>query len=95
MITSGDFATFDAANPRVWEAFCVVVAEYRQFGATKWSADAALHVVRWRARTDINNDYSAYYARKWLQLNPDARGFFELRASIADAKPSGQLELEV
>ena len=52
-----------------------------------------LHIVRWQARVDINNDYSAHYARKWLQIHPEARSFFELRASAADEGPTDQLEL--
>lgn len=86
-------AAYDQAHPEVWVTFCAVIAEYRAAGHIMWSADAAMHAVRWSLRAKIPNAYVAFYARKWLAAHPDAPRFFRLCASVMDAAPSRQMEL--
>lgn len=88
-----DFATFDARHPEVWITFVAVCAEYRAAGHRRWSADAAMHHVRWGLNARIPNALVAYYARKYLAVHPDAKGFFTLCASMADAASGGQMDL--
>jgi hypothetical protein len=52
-----------------------------------------LHLVRWTLKKQINNNFAAYYARAYLAMRPDRQRFFELRASMADAAHSPQMEL--
>jgi hypothetical protein len=56
-------------------------------GITHYGLQAFFESIRWDTgismeETEIfkmNNDFPAYYARLWLQNNPDHWGFFELR----------------
>ena len=51
MVTvADDAAAYDQAHPEVWLTFCSIVAEYRAAGHAMWSADAAMHAVRWSLR---------------------------------------------
>lgn len=76
-----------------WLRFIALCDETHANGVRKWSADAAIHVVRWTLGADVDNRFSAYAARAYLALRPDRPRFFELRASQADAAPSRQMEL--
>lgn len=93
-MTPAEFAAYDAANPYIWRAFCSIVAEARSRGRVRWSADAVLHLVRWQTASDVNNDATAGYARKWLAKHPEAGRFFETRASAADVPPDRQMNLD-
>lgn len=93
MTTAEEFARWLVARPDLWARFCAVVAEYRAAGHTRWSADAALHAVRWSTGAHIKNAFSPYLARHWLRQHPEAPGFFRTAASMADASPSPQMEL--
>ena len=94
MITAANFTAYDEANPRIWESFVAVVAEYRAQGFKRWDADTVLYNVRRQARVDVDNNYSAYYASKWAELNPEARDFFKPIARAADEVPTYQPEPE-
>ncbi len=86
------FAEFDLANPQVWRLFVRFTYEMIGRGSTHYSADAVLHRVRWETASalddesgfKINNNWSAYYARKFRDHNPSHASFFRLRASWAD-----------
>lgn len=93
MSTAERFAAWLLAHPEMWARFCSVVAEYRAAGHHRWSADAALHAVRWSTGAHVPNAFTPYLARLWLRQNPDAPGFFRTAASAADAAPSKQMEL--
>lgn len=87
------FAEVDAANPQVWRLFEQFAFQMIRRGFTHYSADAVLHRVRWETATPledqsgfkINNNWSCYYARKFIKLHPKHAQFFRLRASMADA----------
>jgi len=84
------FEQFDEENPQVYEQFCELVDELITYGHKRYSADGILHIVRYsKTKTNgvpfkINNDFTAYYARKFINLNPDKAYFFETRKSKAD-----------
>jgi hypothetical protein len=83
-------AEFDAEFPGVWPLFCQIVAEVREAGETHWSADGVLHVMRYRRLRKqwdgpkVNNNWSAYLARRWRAAHPEAPEFFALRRSKHD-----------
>lgn len=83
-------AKFDADHPDVWATFVRVTGKVRASGATRFSADAVLHQMRWERMVEgsaeyvVNNIWSAYLARRYLREHPDAIGFFELRKSAVD-----------
>lgn len=86
------FAEYDLAHPETWQWFVAFAREKIAEGYSHFSADAVLHRVRWETAasdwTDeykCNNNYSAYYARKFHAHYPEHDGFFRLRRSRADA----------
>jgi hypothetical protein len=99
------FADVDARNPHVWVLFERFTLSLIRRHFTRYSADAVLHRVRWETAValedegsfKINNNWSAYYARKFCAEHPEHVDFFELRVSQADQvmppPPSGQTSL--
>ena len=87
------FEDFDQANPHIWELFMKFAYEIFHHHS-HFSADAVLHRIRWEVATTtteyeaggykINNNYSAFYARKLMDADPAFAGFFRTRASAAD-----------
>lgn len=80
------FWAFHEANPRVYELFDRFTRQVIQRGHTRFSADAILHRIRWETsvvtRGDqfkINDHYSAYYSRLWMNDNPEHDGIFATR----------------
>jgi len=88
------FDQFDEANPKVWELFKRFTFEALESGQRHLSADAVCHRIRWetnvvsfgagynphdRRDLKINNNYTAYYARKFMQAFPKYRGVFRTR----------------
>lgn len=93
MSPAARFAEIDAANPDVWRMFVAFTHELMRRGFQHYSADAVLHRIRWQTDTPlddgssfkINNNWSAFYARKFHAAYPKHDGFFRLRTSMADA----------
>lgn len=93
------FVNFDRLHPEVWDYFCGFAFELIRAGHRHNSADAVLHRVRWETAVagglgsgesfKINNNYSAYYARKFHEAFPEYDGFFRTRRSRADSAPEG------
>lgn len=87
-----EFSAFDLLHPDVWEHFVERAEQLLARGVEHYSADAILHVVRFHRLTSvtgakpfaINNNFSAFYARKWRETRPEHAEFFEYRASVAD-----------
>lgn len=98
MIMREQFEAFDAANPRVWELFCQFTENVLAAGHAHYSADAILHRIRWHTDVEtrqsgrspdghelkLNNNFAAFYARKWAAQNPERKDFFRMRVSVAD-----------
>lgn len=87
------FYEFDAAHPDVWQLFERFTLDLIRRGFGHYSSDAVLHRVRWEtsagAGSDedafkINNNWTAYYARKFDEQHPEYAGFFRMRRSKAD-----------
>jgi len=85
------FEAFDEANPKIWELFKKYAHALLRRGITHWSADNILHKIRFETAVKgkgdtfkINNNFSAFYARKFLNMYPACKGFFELRKSKLD-----------
>jgi hypothetical protein len=85
------FLDFDAENPKIWDMFCLFSQQLIHAGWDRYSADAILHRVRWETAVrgvndqfKINNNYSAFYARKFREHYPEYEEFFETRKSKAD-----------
>jgi hypothetical protein len=95
MKTARQFAEFNANHPEVWRLFVRFTVELIKRGFQHHSARAVLHRIRWETTAPtvqddptgfkINNDYSAYFARKFHQDFPQHDGFFRLREAHADS----------
>jgi hypothetical protein len=87
------FEDYDQANPHIWTLF-VNFSHVIRVHHSHFSADAVLHRIRWEVATTtteyeagnykINNNYSAFYARKLMDADPSFVGFFRTRHSAAD-----------
>lgn len=82
------FEKYDADNPKIWKMFCKLAHRLIRKGRTHFSADAILHKIRFDTAISgkgdvfkINNNFSAYYARKFMNNFPLYKGFFQLRKS--------------
>ena len=93
MISCRRFAEFDLAHPEVWALYKKYTFELIRRGFDHHSSDFVLHRVRWETASvlddessiKINNNWSAFYARKFRDEHPKHADFFRLRSSWADA----------
>lgn len=80
------FWNFHLKNPEIWRLFQKFCAELTQAGRKRYSARAIFHRIRWHyaiSTTDpefkICNNWSPFYAKMWLTLNPHHPNFFQLK----------------
>ena len=79
------FEKFDAENPRVWYAFRAVTLRMINSGFEHYGAKAIWEYIRFnfametKGEFKLNNNYTAFYARKFEREFPEHKGFFELR----------------
>ena len=83
------FEAFHARHPEVYAGLLRLCREWRAAGRTAWSIKGAFEVLRWERHIGgladpaetwrLNNNYTALYARKLLELHPELQGLFELR----------------
>ena len=86
-----NFTQFHTSHPDIYTLFKRLTFDKIAIGFTHYSADAVLHAVRWHYDTStaglapkINNNYTAFYARKFHKDFPQYDGFFKTRKSEAD-----------
>jgi hypothetical protein len=87
------FAAMDAENPEVWRLFEQFTFYMIHRGFKHYGSDAVLNRVRWETASalddgtafKINNNWSAYYARKFHRMHPEHEGFFRCRVLRANA----------
>jgi len=86
------FGDFDGKNPFVWSLFVEFTEQLVERGFRHYSADAVLHRIRWETSVGtreagsaagrllkLNNNYAAYYARKYHRISEATDGFFHTR----------------
>lgn len=81
------FDKFIEEHPEAWEQFVKRTNQIIARGITHYSAKAIIEILRFHSLVDgrdkepwkINNDYTAYFARKWQQEYPEHADFFETR----------------
>ena len=82
------FLAFHTANPQVYGEFGRIAQTLIRRGWKHYSADGIGHIIRWERRISIegthqfkmNNNHMAFYARLWVEDNPEQAEFFRLRA---------------
>ena len=87
-----DFLAFHRDNPRVWELFRKYTLAVTGRGFRHYGAGGIWERIRWHVEVEtrgepwkINNNYRAFYARKFMSQYPEYLGFFRRRESVADA----------
>ena len=85
------FQKYDANNPNVWRLFVQYSQQAAHAGRKTFSAQAIIERIRWFHSVEnpdddfkINNDFAAFYARKFHAMNPNLNGFFRTRKGQAD-----------
>ncbi|MEQ1920411.1 MAG: hypothetical protein ABL955_14570 [Elusimicrobiota bacterium] len=96
----GLFELYDKTNPRVYELF-KQFAEEAMASGSRIGSKAIYERIRWEIAVKtkrepgmpllkLNNNYTAYYARKLLDENPGVWGhFFEFRKCEGDSASTG------
>lgn len=93
-----EFRRFDAEHPDIFKEFrryCRVLRDTRGF--RHYSARTIISVMRFHSDVDgrpddefkLNNNWSPYYARKLVALDPSYRDFFQFRVLKHDGRPVG------
>ena len=83
---------FHRSNPEVWKMFVGFTFEMIMSGRKHYSAKAVFERLRWEvdikhgpANTfKLNNNYPAFYARRFHRMYPEHNGFFRTRKQISD-----------
>jgi hypothetical protein len=81
---------YHKAHPEVWTMFVKYTFELINRRFKQYSAKGIFERVRWEAdlkygegNFKVNNNYSAFYARAFMQKYPKYAGFFRLREQIS------------
>jgi len=90
-----NFAQFHHQNPHVYRGLRDLALRLRRAGRDHYGIKALFEVLRYEhALTTIsddglklNNNYTALYARKLMEEEPELTGFFQLRERIARYRP--------
>ena len=78
---------FHNAHPEFWLLFCKYTFELIDAGHKHGSANAVFERIRWETRINsehhsgfkVNNNYRAYYARRFNQMYSTSNDFFFTR----------------
>lgn len=83
--TREDFEKFHSENPSIYKMF-IMFSKEAAVRNSHYSARGVFHRIRWE--TSVNSDdrqfklndiWTAYYARKFMEDFPEYEGFFRLR----------------
>jgi len=81
-----DFEEFDRENPKMWELFKKFAFRAIRKGFKHYGAKTIFEAIRYHCNIvtsdpdfKLNNNYTAYYARKFHRTFPEYDGFFETR----------------
>ena len=89
---------FHEQHPRVWELFVRFAFEKINAGFQHYSVKGIFERIRWEtAEADnpggfkINNNYTAFYARRFHAMYPQHDGFFRLRTQTSEGQSATNL----
>lgn len=74
------FLEYHSANPNVYEFYKQQTLEAINSGRELYSSKAINEYARWNSDYRVGNNYTAYYARLFIEDHPQYKGFFKLRA---------------
>lgn len=86
---------YHKAHPKVWTLFCQFTFELIERGFKNYGAKAVMERIRWEtdqanvkgmSEFKIGNNYTAFYARRFMKKNSEHDGFFRLRKQTSKNK---------
>jgi len=91
-----DCIAFHDANPEVWDMFVHFTYEIITKGYENYSVNAIFERIRWEkdmggdglSQFKLNNNYRAFYARRFMNMYPEHVGFFRTRELKSINKPA-------
>ncbi len=81
------FAEYQEQNPDIWDKFKHFAEVTIEKGFKNYSAKGIFELIRWHTGAreakgfKVNNNYTAAYARKFMQEFPQYKEFFRTRGS--------------
>lgn len=89
-----NFIAFHRDNPAVYSELKRLAMQLQRVGHKQYGIKSLFEVVRWHTALNtgnddfkINNNYGAFFARLLMHYEPELKGFFRLRSSVADDYP--------
>ena len=83
-----EFEEFNAENPQVYEELVALARQLKEFGHSQYSIKGLWEVLRHRRALEttgnefkLNNNFTAPYARRIMEQEPDLVDFFGTRIS--------------
>lgn len=84
---------FHKANPQVWNHFVLFTNQIISKGFANYSVNAIFERIRWEMdakstgenQFKINNNYRAFYARRFMKMYPQHSGFFRTREQVSES----------
>lgn len=86
---------FHKANPKVAQLFMQFTKEMIHRGFKNYSVSAVFERIRWetdqadgdgKSSFKVNNNYKAWYARRFMEALPEHDGFFRTRSRTSEKK---------
>jgi hypothetical protein len=92
-------AKFHAKHPEVWDLFVRFSMEMINRGYQTYSAQSVIERIRWEkdiggngsTSFKINNNYSAFYSRRFMKMYPQYEGFFRTRQQVSSWSDATEL----
>ena len=86
--------SYHRQHPEVWDLFCAFTREVIRAGHKNYSAKAIFERIRWErdigGKTGdafkLNNNYRAFYARRFMKKYPLHDGFFRTRKQTSETR---------
>jgi len=83
---------FHAEHPEIWDLFVRFSKEMIGRGYKAYSAQSVIERIRWEKDVGgdgttsfkINNNYTAFYSRRFMRMYPEYEGFFRTRHQVSD-----------
>ena len=86
-----EVAAFHKKHPEVWKLFVRFTQQRIGHGFSHYSVNAIFERIRWETDVAVdgassfklNNNYRAFYARRFMRLHPEHVGFFRTRKQLS------------
>ena len=90
---------FHAEHPKVWKYFVRFTFEMIDRGYSHYSVKAVFERIRWEMDAGgdgthafkLNNNYTAFYGRRFMRMYPEHSGFFRTREQLSEDKEATNL----